>query len=107
MMTKKIPIFLCALFFLTNLHAFTTDDVLKIRNDKEAVISSFSKKEKDRIMEKYNTKEIQTITDVFYETVLDFLNDENKQCEADFYSRLIAAFSKADIAHSKDAIDGH
>jgi hypothetical protein len=107
MMTKKIPIILCALFFLTNLHAFTTDDVLKIKNDKEAVISSFSKKEKERIMEKYNTKEIQTITSVFYETVLNFLNDDNKQCEADFYSRLIAELNKADIAHSKDAIDEH
>lgn len=107
MKIKKIPLILFAFGFITNLYAFTYDDALKVRNDKEPIISSFSKKEKESIVEKYNNDEIEKITKVFYSTILAFINDDSKQCEANFYARLVENFEHNAIAHDKESIDEH
>lgn len=83
-------------------------DVHKIKNDKEVLISSFSKRDKEQVLEKYSDQnQRNAITNTFYQTVYEFINDENKQCEADFYAKMIANFEKANIATDKESIDDH
>jgi hypothetical protein len=87
---KQKLILLLALFICGNLFASVSlEEVKKIKNDKEVLISSFSKQEKERILAAYNDPEKnKKLTSIFYSTVYEFLNDDAKQCEADFYSRL-------------------
>lgn len=106
---KKFLIVLLATSFLNNAFAFTLNDVQKIKNDKEAVISSFSKRDKEHILQRYNDQnENQKIQKIFYSTILDFINDDSsKQCEGDFLARLVSNLTKENIAHDKDSLDDH
>lgn len=106
---KKFLIVLIATSFLNNAFAYSLKDVQKIQNDKEVLITSFSKRDKKIILEKYNDKETnEKIKTIFYSTVLNFINDEAvKQCEADFIGRLKANLSKEDFAVDKDSLEDH
>jgi len=108
MKTKFLP-FLMSACFLNNAFAFSQNDVQKIKNDKEVIISSFSKREKDRILERYNDQAAnEKIKKIFYATVLDFINDDGvKQCEADFFSRLSSNLKKENIATDKESLEDH
>jgi len=105
---KKFLTVLIPLSLIGQSYAYTSTDLQKLKNDKEVTISSFSKRDKDQILEKYNDKVLnEKIQTIFNSTVLEFINDENKQCEADFYNRLVANFEKANIANDKDSIEEH
>jgi molybdopterin converting factor small subunit len=106
---KKFLTVLLATCLMNNAFAFTMGDVQKIKNDKEAVITSFSKRDKENILQQYNDQnEIVKIQQVFYATVLDFINDDSsKQCEADFFSRLVINLKAANLRNDKDSIDDH
>lgn len=61
---------------------FTLDDMYKLKNDKEVTITSFSYKNKNWIKAHYtNQEEIERYTNIFYETLLTFLNSEKFNCE--------------------------
>ena len=106
---KKQLLFLLAVFFYGNLYAAVSmEEVKRIKNDKEVLISSFSAEEKKRILKKYSDSvKNQKLTETFYETVYEFLNDDAKQCEADFYQRLEINLSNKYFGVSKDEIVEH
>jgi hypothetical protein len=105
---KNFLIFLLAVSSL-KAHAFSENDVQKIKNDKEIVITSFSKREKKEILEKYSDQAVnENIKRIFYSTVYNFLiDDQVAQCEGDFYARLIANFNKANLASDKESVVEH
>lgn len=107
-MKKFLPVLMSACF-LNNAFAFTMNDVQKIKNDKEVLITSFSKREKERILDKYNDQAAnEKLRKIFYSTMLNFINDEEaKQCESDFFSRLKTELKNADIATDKESLDDH
>lgn len=78
---------------------YTLEDLNKIRNDKEVLISSFSKFEKKRILEKYSNKEEkEKIEKLFFKHLHSFLNSSDLHCESKYISALYKDLKKADIA---------
>lgn len=106
---KNFLILLLAVSSLNKAHAFSEKDVEKIKNDKEIVITSFSKKEKKEILERYSDQAVnENIKRIFYSTVYNFVIDsEVAQCEADFLNRLVEGLAKENIATDKDSIERH
>ncbi|MGZ3787702.1 MAG: hypothetical protein ACXVLQ_04225 [Bacteriovorax sp.] len=105
-MKNHFTVFMAFLCMSNSFASYTLEDVKKIKNDKEVLISSFSKREKDRVLEKFkNVEARERLSQIFYSTVLDFINDDNNQCEADFQERLEESLTKANLAHDKESID--
>lgn len=68
---------------------YTYDSLSKIRNDKEVVISSFSKSEKTRILNKFSNKEeVAKIQKIFIDNLYSFLNVDDAHCETRYISNL-------------------
>ena len=89
----------------SSLYAYTMMDVQKIHNDKEVLITSFSKREKERVLNKYKDTLVRSqFTSLFYSTMFDFINEESAQCEADFFSRLEANMKNAKLPNDQDGI---
>ena len=69
---------------------FPMEDILKMQNDKEVVISSFSAEEKKRVLEKYSRFIYAAgFKDTFYKTMFKFLNAKDAKCESTFISSII------------------
>lgn len=109
MSMKRHLVLLASLLLASSSFAsITLEEVKKIKNDKEVTISSFNKSEKERILAKYNDQtKNKILTNVFYNTVWEFLNDDSKQCEADFHSRLESNLERASLANDKESINEH
>jgi hypothetical protein len=61
---------------------YSLKDVLKLKNDKEVIITNISKKEIARISSQYNDpKFVEQLTNIFYSSVLSFMDDESAQCD--------------------------
>ncbi len=61
------------------------EDIYKLRNDKEVVITAFSDKEKTRIKNVYEDLDFkETLSSIFYDSLYIFLNDNEKWCEPHF-----------------------
>lgn len=87
---------------------YSRKDVLKVRNDKEVMITAFNKKERDRIVEKYQDKDLRDkISNVFYDTLLNFLNERENQCELRFVEDLRDAFNKSGLPNDEKSIIDH
>lgn len=85
---------------------YTLRDVNKLRNDKEVFITSLSKKQKQKIIEIYKDPALfKTYTDIFYKTMLDFLNTEDKNCELKLFSDLHKNLKAEKIADSKEEVE--
>lgn len=70
------------------------EDLYKLRNDKEVVITVFSEKEKLRIKDAYKDSDLkENISRVFFDSLYVFLNDNEKWCEPNF------------IKHFKEELD--
>ncbi len=69
---------------------FPMEEILKMQNDKEVVISSFSAEEKKRVLDKYSRLIYATgFKDTFYKTMFKFLNAKDAKCESTFISSII------------------
>lgn len=59
-----------------------------LRNDKEVNINAFKKEERERIENKYNDPIFkEQLTEMFFATMRDFLNEESNLCEFNFIKR--------------------
>jgi hypothetical protein len=87
---------------------YSRKDVLKVRNDKEVMISAFNKRDRDRIVEKYHDKALRDqITNIFYDTLLNFLNARDNQCELRFIDVLTNELNRQGIASNEKSITDH
>lgn len=85
---------------------YTLKDVNNLKNDKEVFIASISKKQKQRLAEKYKDPEqIKVYTNLFYKSVLNFLNTEDKNCELKLLSDLHKKLKDEKIADSKEEVE--
>lgn len=61
------------------------EDIYKLKNDKEVVITVFSEKEKTRIQNSYEDSEFkEQLSKVFFDSLYIFLNNSEKWCEPNF-----------------------
>lgn len=68
---------------------YSYESLNKIRNDKEVVISSFSKAEKARVLNKFSSKdEVSKIQKIFLDNLYTFLNTDDSHCETNYISNL-------------------
>jgi len=83
------------------------EDVLKIKNDKETQINTIKSKEIKDIVELYSENQVDKITTLFYETILDFLNAEHNKCELNLIETIITQFKAKKIKHDKVDLINH
>lgn len=105
-MLKLLIVLMMTSFMSLAFAEYTLKDVNKLRNDKEVFITSLSKKQKQKIIEIYKDPALfKTYTDVFYKTMLDFLNTEDKNCELKLLSDLHKNLKAEKIADSKEEVE--
>ena len=105
-MLKLMLVLIMSSFMSLAFAEYTLKDVNKLRNDKEVFITSLSKKQKQRITEKYKEPALfQSYTEVFYKTVLNYLNTEDKNCELKLLSDLHKNLKEEKIADSKEEVE--
>lgn len=98
-------------FMLVSAHAisgeYTYNDVLKLRNDKEVMITSFNKRDRDKIVDKFNNQDQRDkIKKVFFTTIQEFLNEEESQkCELHLIDLLRKNFKANGLPDDKDSIE--
>jgi hypothetical protein len=81
------------------------DKILHLRNDKEVLIRSIKKNERIKIAEKFsNQTENSRITKVFYQTIKQFLELEDKQCELRLIDLIKQNFGTAQIDSSEQGL---
>ncbi len=107
-MKNYLSLLLTLIFMSNSFASYTLEEVKKLKNDKEVLISSFNKSERTRVLEKFKDEAQRTqLTQLFYNNVLNFLNDEASQCESDFQSRLEQKLANANLANDKDSINDY
>lgn len=99
-----------SVLFLFNANGFSQEisyqDVLRVQNDKEVLISSFSKRDRDDIVQKYSDQtQITKVKNTFYSTLHRFLNQKGKQCELQFISHLEKSFAEAGLPNDQASIE--
>jgi hypothetical protein len=83
-----------AFFFihLVQAQTYTMEHMHNLKNDKEVILRAFSKKEQARISQIFTDIKLNDqVTQIFYKTVLDLINKEDRQCEL----KLIENFQNA------------
>lgn len=82
---------------------YSREEIFKIQNDKEVIISSFSAREKARIKEKFsNEEENKVIKKVFIDNLYSYLNNRDAHCEVKYISVLIKDLQKINIPSTED-----
>lgn len=105
-MAKIMMSLMLSLMSLSCLAQYTLNDMKGLANDKEVIISSFSNKERNKIIAKYPDQAMNDrYAEVLYETMLSFLNSENKRCEFKLMSDLHQRLSDEKIAHNEKDIE--
>lgn len=81
------------------------EEIYKIKNDKEVLISSFSKRDRDHIVAKYTDQnEIAKVKKTFYSTLHQFLN-QKKQCELQLINLLEKNFAEAGLPNDQASLE--
>lgn len=108
-MNKRFSVFTLLIMFAVPAFAdYSMEDVLRLRNDKEVSISSFSQRERDRIVIKYSDKDQrENITKVFYKSLVDFLNEDDNQCDLRFIEILKKRLAENKIVTDKNILEDH
>lgn len=79
------------------------ETILKIRNDKEVLISTIKKQERKKIKEKFNDPaKNEEISKLFYESLQSFLSREDQQCELRLIEVIKKKFEAAQIDNSEE-----
>lgn len=82
---------------------YTREEIAKIRNDKEVIISSFSAREKTRINEKFsNEEENKKIKEIFNGNLYSYLNNRDAHCEVKYISALTKDLRKINIPSTEN-----
>lgn len=105
-MNLNLLIFGLGIILFQNSYAqFTLEKISNLRNDKEVLIRSFNKKERIRIADKFNNSaENAANTKIFYQTLKDFLEREDKQCELKLIELIKSDFNKAKLDTSEEGL---
>lgn len=83
-------------------------DVNKLRNDKEALISAFSKKDQESVLKKYPDHELgKKLSDILYGTMKNFLRENQNRCDLDFIARFERDLAGAGLANSESAVSDY
>ena len=81
------------------------EKILKVRNDKEVLVATIKKGERKKIKEKFNNPKInEKITNLFYESLQNFLSREDKQCELRLIEVIKKNFEAAKIDSSEEGL---
>lgn len=84
---------------------FSYQDISKIQNDKETVITAFDQDEISRIQNKFtNADEKLKITNLFIKNLYTFLNIPDMHCEPKYIKELIQDLQDAKLANNKDEL---
>lgn len=86
---------------------YTMDDVEKLKNDKEALIGVFSKRQRRKVLERYPDADFQAqLADLFSLSMLKFLNNSKLRCELNLVESFKSTLSQAQItARPEDMLD--
>lgn len=107
-MKNKLYLFLLSIGILSSQNSFaqySMEKILNLRNDKEVLSRAFSKHEKRKIAEQFSDKELnKKITKVFYQSVKEFLDTEDKQCELRLIDVIKSNFKKAQIETDPESL---
>jgi hypothetical protein len=98
---------LLASLWVSSICAQTNGDIrLNLKNDKEVVITSFKKKEIKRISEKFtDLQKKKQITEIFFQSIENFLNQDDKHCELRLIDLIKKNFEKTGIETSEKALE--
>ena len=84
---------------------YPLNDLLKIKNDKEVMISSFNQRDVLRINDKFrNIDKKRKIINTFIDNLHSFLNNQYMHCEPKYIADLITDLQKADIEISQSEL---
>lgn len=87
----------------TTAEDYTYDEISKIKNDKEVVISFMWKEEIQRIKRKFsNIENNKNIINQFTSSLHSFLNKPDSHCEVSLISELVTGFENSNIAKTKE-----
>lgn len=86
-----------------NVPKYSMAEIKTLKNDKEVLISSFSKNEQDRILEKFkDDNKREALINTFYKSVYQFLNNNDENCETSFIQRLTDDLEKTSYARTQE-----
>ena len=81
---------------------FPMSEIIKIENDKEVVLSSISKNEKERILTKFNSSNDKNkYRTIFFQVMHKFLNTNDATCDSSMISSLVNEVSRSGVAKNE------
>ena len=84
---------------------FPMKDILKMQNDKEVIISSFSLDDKKRVLDKFSKLNNQNIFKaIFYKAMFKFLNANDAKCESTFISSIINDLKNENVEKNENDV---
>ncbi len=105
MRLQLIPLLITGLMSLTALATVPMETIEKLKNDKEVVVSVFSKKDQKAIQSKFSsTQENKKIASILYTTIQNFLDQDDEQCELRFIDQLKKNFQSAKLDTSEEGL---
>jgi hypothetical protein len=83
MFKSRLLFVIVGMIFMQTSHAeYSMEQISNLRNDKEVLVRSIKKKERREIAERFsNSEDNKRIAHIFYLTIKEFLDLEDKQCE--------------------------
>jgi hypothetical protein len=105
-MKLYLLLFSAGIFLIQNSFAqYSMDKISNLRNDKEVIIRSIKKSERLKIASKFpSTIENAETTNVFYLTLKEFLEREDKQCELKLIELIKKNFEAAKLDSSEEGL---
>ena len=100
--------FSAAIMFMQSTHAakYTFGQMLLLQNDKEPMVTAFSKKERQKIIDKYSVPaEVQKHSLIFYSSVQDTLNNNPGVCEFGLVSTYINKLTASNYPADEKSIE--
>ena len=98
-----LGLFLHSIFATTVYAQFTMKQIENLQNDKEVVIRSIKKKEREELAAKYtDVEEVKKLKGAFYQAVLEYVNFEDSKCDFHFMDILRTSYAKAGFPSDKD-----
>lgn len=107
--TLRFMTFAAALLIMPKVHAeYSFEDVKVLRNDKEPLVSVFSKRERHRIKEQYkDANQNALLTKLFYTSVQEMVNENEALCEQDLTQKFKSKLAANKLATDQKSIEEH
>lgn len=84
---------------------YTMEDMQVLRNDKEPLISVFSKRERSKLEKKYeNTETPNLLVNLFYSAISEISSSENRVCELNLIDVFGRKLQENNLSNDKDSI---